>query len=133
MTSEQRRRRLYLLVPHDGRGLGWWLSVSLAAGIGEEIAYRGVMFTLFFWLTSDWWGAAMICALFFALGHMVQGWKSAATIFFFGLGLHLLVRVTGALYVAIGVHFLYDLMAGIAYGLMGRYLELEPAATPQGA
>jgi membrane protease YdiL (CAAX protease family) len=132
-ASEWRKRRLFMLVPH-GRG-EWllWATVSLAAGVAEELAYRGVMATLVEWLTSSWGVAVLVCSASFAVVHVVQGWTSVATIALFAMGFHVLVRITGTLYPAMGVHVLYDLVAGIAYGWLGAGLVEERAeAQPAG-
>lgn len=127
LASETRKKRLEHLVPQSFKEKWLWLAVCLAAAVAEEIGYRGVMFTLFMWLAHSWWIAAIISSTLFAVAHMVQGWKSAVTIFFFALGFHLLVLITGALYIAIAVHFLYDIMAGLILGWLGKSMSGAPA------
>ena len=39
-----RHRRLYFFIPRGGREKALWTGVSLAAGIGEEATYRGVLY-----------------------------------------------------------------------------------------
>jgi membrane protease YdiL (CAAX protease family) len=96
--------------------------VSLIAGIGEEITWRGVQMALVVALTGNYWLAIALCAISFALAHAGQGWQSAAIIVVFGLGFHLLVWLAGSLYVAMAVHLAYDLTAGISYGRLGKEL-----------
>ena len=45
----------------------------------------------------------------------MRGWVNAAIIFVFAVVFNTLVRLTGALYVPIAVHFVYDAIAGFAY------------------
>lgn len=42
-TPDEQRRRLLISRPHEYDELGWWIVVSLAAGVVEEIVYRGVL------------------------------------------------------------------------------------------
>jgi membrane protease YdiL (CAAX protease family) len=118
--SAERKQRLKHLVPESFKEKWLWLALCLMAAIAEEVGYRGVMFTLFMRIAGDWWIAATISALLFALGHMVQGWKSAISIFFFAFGFHVLVLISGALYTAMVVHFLYDITAGVILGRVGN-------------
>ncbi len=117
---EAGRRRLAGLVPGTGPERALWLLVCLSAGVCEEIVYRGVFFSLARGLAHNWWVAALVTGVVFALGHMVQGLQSAALVQLFALGFQGLVWLTGDLYVAMAVHFLYDLAAGIIYGGLGR-------------
>jgi membrane protease YdiL (CAAX protease family) len=125
----QQKRRLYSLVPSTRPETALWLLVCLSAGLWEEIAYRGVMFALLLRLSGEFWVAAAWCALAFAVAHRVQGRSTAAIIFFIAVGFHLLVRVTGSLYLVMAIHFLYDLAVGIWVGRAGRR-EFEPARAP---
>lgn len=125
--SEERKRRLYALVPRTGVERALWVAVSLAAGVGEEIAYRGALFGLLASLLGGWWPAALVSAAAFGLGHIVQGWRTAVIVFAIAVGFQGLVWLTGSLYTAMAVHFLYDLVTGIGVGVLGRDLEPEPA------
>src|SRR5207248_1049618 len=112
--------------------LGWWAAVSLAAGIIEESVYRGVLFGILFYWLDNWWVAALLCSLSFALGHAIQGWKSTVIIFVMALMFHGLVRVTGSRYVAMVVHAAYDLIAGVAYASFSKLhaRAAAPSASP---
>ena len=59
----------------------------------------------------------------------MQGWKSAAIIAVFALGFQTIVWLSGSLYVAMAVHVLYDITAGLTYGRLGRELGYSPATT----
>ena len=114
-SSDGDKRRLLLTRPHETKELGWWFLVSLAAGTVEEITYRGVMFALLLAMTRNWWTAVAICVVFFALGHANQGWLRGIFVGAMALGCHFLVAFTGALYLAMALHFTYDFIAGILY------------------
>lgn len=125
--SESSKRRAMWVYPHRMRDLGWWSAVSLLAGIGEEIVYRGVLFTLCLRLLGSWWAAALACATSFALAHVIQGWRSVALIAAMSLAMHGLVLRAGNLYTAMVIHFTYDMLAGVLLiALIRRDGLLEP-------
>jgi membrane protease YdiL (CAAX protease family) len=110
--TKPEKQQLLGLLPHSPRDLGWWAGVALAAGIIEEIVYRGVMFTL--WQRVVGFRLALvICVGVFTLVHIVQGWRAMAAIALIALAAHLIVLITGDLYTAMIVHVLYDLIAGV--------------------
>ena len=121
-SVELRERKVHLFMPRDGTERTLWVGVSLAAAVSEEVTYRGVMFLLLTGLTGSAWAGALLAAAVFGVSHLVQGWKSAGIITGIALALHGLVAVSGSLYLAIAIHFLYDLIAGLAYGRLGHEL-----------
>jgi len=112
---EDREPKIYLFMPGDAAEKSLWVLISAAAGIGEEITYRGVMWVLWARLTGSLWIAALVTSIIFALSHYMQGWTSIAAIFGFSLAFHVIVWFTGSLIPAMFLHFLYDLTAGMAY------------------
>jgi len=121
---EKRTHILRMFTPRDARERAQWIAVSTLAGISEEITWRGVQFALLQRLLHNALLAAAICALSFALGHILQGWRSAIVVFVFASGFQLLAWLAGSLYVAMAVHLTYDIVAGLAYGKLER--ELTP-------
>jgi hypothetical protein len=61
-------------------------------------------------------------AALFGAAHAVQGWKSGGAIALISLGLQGLVLLAGSRYVAMAVHVVYDLAAGLTYGRLGEEL-----------
>jgi membrane protease YdiL (CAAX protease family) len=119
---EKRDRKLYFFMPRTGDEKATWAFVSMLAGVSEEITYRAVMFVLLRRLTGDGLAAALICAAIFAFCHYVQGPKSMIVIFLLALGFQAMFHFTGSLLVGMGVHFLYDLTAGLMYSHYGEKL-----------
>jgi membrane protease YdiL (CAAX protease family) len=105
-----------LVTPIDRTDHLLWALISLFAGIGEELSYRGVFFALLLRLTHEPVAAAAIAAIVFGVGHVVQGWVSVLVITGFALGFQALAAWTGALYLGMAVHTLYDLIAGFVHG-----------------
>lgn len=120
---EQVRRRdrfVHLVAPRTLGERVLWAGVSVAAGVAEELAYRGVLFAILAPFVGVP-GAVFLTALAFAAGHLAQGWQAAPVVLVFAVGFHLLVLVSGTLVIAMAVHTAYDLIAGLAIGhLAGR-------------
>jgi membrane protease YdiL (CAAX protease family) len=129
---EKRSPVVHFFMPSNTVERAWWISVSFLAGIGEEITWRGVQAALLGALTGGFWLAALLSAVSFGMTHIVQGWRSAVIIAGIAIGFHVLVWLAGSLYVAMVVHVLYDLTAGIAYGRLGRELGYQPEAPDHG-
>lgn len=119
---ERRARVAHLFMPSNARERGWWIAVSILAGVGEEITWRGVQTVLLWTVIGNFWIAALLSSTTFGLTHVVQGWRTAVLIVVFALGFHWLVWLAGSLYVAMAVHVAYDITAGITLGRLGREL-----------
>ncbi len=92
-----------------GASRGGIMLVALAAGIGEELLFRGVIQAGLENLIGPW-GGLVIASLLFGLAHaMTRSYFIVTTII--GLYLGLLYQWTGNLLVPILVHFLYDWVA----------------------
>lgn len=126
-SSAAQKAVLRHFLPERGSQLPAWILISLMAGVAEEIAYRGVLYQLLNAYWQAWWAALVVSGVVFALAHMIQGPKAAFVIFLMAMQFHLLVFLTGTLYVSMGVHFLYDLLFGI-YAM--RQYQAEAAAQP---
>ena len=132
-SSDERKKRTLLSRPEATSDLGGWLAVSLAAGVVEEIVYRGVMLALVLPMTQNWYAAVGICVLCFALGHGNQGMWRAAFVGALATGFHALVALTGSLFLAMTVHFTYDFIAGVIYIRLAKQFHSAPAASQQPA
>jgi len=128
---EKRLPILRLFMPRDAGERAWWIGVSLLAGVGEEITWRGVQTQLLVPIVGAYAAATLLSAISFGSAHFVQGWRSCAVIVLFALGFQAVVWASsGSLFVAMAVHVAYDVTAGITYGRLGRelgYTVPEPA------
>ncbi len=118
----RREPRVQLSMPSDAAERRLWVGVSVAAGIGEEISYRGVMYTLLLRLAGDPLTAALGAAAVFGASHIVQGWKAVGITAVFALAAQALALYSGSLYLAMAWHVGYDVVAGFTYGRLGRDL-----------
>ena len=112
--------RLRLIAPRTPREHGLFYLLSLTAGIAEEFAYRGLLFTLLAAVFGGWWIAALVGAAAFGIVHLFQGWKGAGLAGLMGLREQLVVGLTGTLFVAMAVHMLHDAIAGTFISLRAR-------------
>jgi membrane protease YdiL (CAAX protease family) len=115
LRSPDERRGLWMrhLLPGTSTQWALWLALSIAAGVAEETAYRGVLVVILSSLTASFLLAALLSAAAFAIVHYPQGAKSVGWVFALGLVMQAVVSATGTLYVAMGVHAVYDVTAAI--------------------
>lgn len=131
-ASPVARARLHAVVPRDGKEHGAFYLLCATAGFGEEVVYRGVLFSLWATVTGSWWIAALLSAAVFGVVHAYQGPRAAVVAGLYGLRDHVVVGLTGTLWVAIGVHVLHDAIVGTIVGRRVRREEgpPEPARPP---
>ena len=110
-TDELSDMAVNRMMPGSPRERALFSVVSVVAGIAEEAAYRGVLFSILWYALGNPWLAVLISALAFAAGHALQGWKSMVVIFVMACSMHALVWYTGTLVIAMAVHATYDLLA----------------------
>jgi len=104
------------LLPESGREKGVFAGLSLSAGLGEELAYRGYAFQAVLWMGAGPWGAAVISALPFGALHAYQGAIGVLRTAILGVILAVPVVITGSLYPSMAAHALIDLLVGLVFG-----------------
>ncbi len=122
----EKKRIVALFMPTNSAERILWVAAAALAGFGEELTWRGVQTALLMRLTDNLFVAAAICIVMFSVAHAVQGWDSVGIIAVFAAAFHLLVWLAGSLYVAMAVHFVYDLIAGFAYAYLAKKMGYEP-------
>lgn len=120
MRVARRDPKVALVSPTNGRERGLWASISLAAGVGEEITYRGVFLTLLQRWTGSLPASAGIASVVFALAHLTQGWVVAAIVFGYTLVYHAIVHLSGSLFLVMAIHVAHDLWIGLYVGRLVR-------------
>jgi len=125
-TEEERRNpAIDRWMPQDGPERALFVVTAVLAGLAEEAAYRGVLVEVLNYSLGSWWVAVAVSAIAFGVAHAVQGWKSGIAIVAIALLMQGLVAVTGTLVVAMAVHAVYDIVAGLAAGRAARRRALE--------
>lgn len=100
------------LLPRTERERWLFAGLSLAAGLGEELAYRGYAISL---LGSDWAAAALTSAVFGVL-HAYQGPLGMLRAGMLGLVLAGGFLLSGSLWPGIVAHTAIDLLGGLVLG-----------------
>jgi hypothetical protein len=118
VTDETARERTAMIAPRTPREFAAFCGIALSAGFAEQLAYRGVLFSFFYWYTGTLLWAALLAAIPFGLVHLFQGWRSALIVTVIALRDQLLVALTGTLVFAIAIHIIHDIIAGAV--LMNR-------------
>ena len=126
-TREEFRRLGFL--PASGYEYLHWLFLATAAGIGEEIVYRGFMITyLETVLAQDPPGVVLtllIPAVSFGLGHAYQGGKAVVKVVLMALIFGVFFYRTHTLWPLILLHSTVDVVAGmLSWYLQGREEEV---------
>ena len=129
LRTPDERRTLWMrhLLPETSGQWALWLLLSLAAGIAEETAYRGVLVVLLASATASFVLAVVLSAAAFAVVHYPQGAKIMGWVFAIGLVMQAVVAATGTLYIAMGVHAVYDVTVAIT--ALGRLRAEEAEAS----
>ena len=99
-----------LLPTNDGESR-WFAALAVTAGICEELLFRGFVL----WLLTHflpYWGAAVVQAILFGVGHAYQGVKGIVATAIAGAFLTGVLIVSGSVYAAMLAHALMDLHAG---------------------
>jgi membrane protease YdiL (CAAX protease family) len=90
--------------------------LSLAAGVGEELAFRGFGIPALALLTGSDWAAALISSMAFGVLHGYQGWLGVARTGAMGFLLAASFLLSGSLWPAILAHTILDLVSGLILG-----------------
>ena len=101
------------LLPKTWREKAVFVALSAAAGVGEEIAYRGYLVPALTILLGWDWGAALVSSAVFGLLHAYQGWLGIVRTAALGLILAASFIISGTLWPAILAHAIVDMIAGL--------------------
>lgn len=109
--SLARLGRIEPFLPHTREELRRFCAVGVAAGVGEEILYRGYLL----WYLRQFGNlevAVLVSAIVFGLAHSYQGRMGVLRTGLIGLVLALLYVLTDALYASMFLHALINLIGG---------------------
>jgi membrane protease YdiL (CAAX protease family) len=122
-THEQVRRSMGALaevLPAHRNELTGFVAMSVAAGICEELLFRGVLP----WYLEHWlggWGAHAAAVVVFGACHASLGGPAAFRAFLAGVGFAALYLWSGSLVPGMLLHVLVDASSGwMAYSVLGR-------------
>ena len=103
-------------LPQSIKELPLYILLCLCAGFFEEIIYRGFMVGYFLEGTKEGipWLALLAPAILFSLAHFYQGWAAVLKITILAILLNVIFIYSQSLYPTMIIHFLIDLISGIA-------------------
>jgi membrane protease YdiL (CAAX protease family) len=104
------------LLPETRREKAVFVVLSLSAGLGEEVAYRGFLVPALTLVFGSVWGAALLSSLVFGILHAYQGWLGVVRTALLGMVLAAAFILTGTLWPAILAHALLDVLVGVVFG-----------------
>lgn len=110
---------LAALLPETVRERRLFMFLSLAAGLGEEVAFRGYVFAQLVSLGLGPWGAAIASAAPFGVLHAYQGWWGSLRTGLLGFVFATSVVLSGSLWPAVIAHAGIDMVGGL---WLGRWL-----------
>jgi membrane protease YdiL (CAAX protease family) len=90
-----------------------WVGVSAAAGICEELVFRGYLQRQLWSLTKRLPAAVLLQAFTFGIGHIYQGWKPALVTAIYGLVFGLLAAWRRSIIPGAIAHAVVDVMGGL--------------------
>ncbi|TXF91445.1 CPBP family intramembrane metalloprotease [Neolewinella aurantiaca] len=102
-----------------------FLFLALAAGVGEEIVYRGFMINYLSGLFGDTgWAVVVVLlgpAIAFGVGHIYQGWRAVGKIIAMAVLFGFFLLRTNTLWPLILIHTAVDVLGGLlSWYLQGR-------------
>ena len=105
------------IVPVNWKEYRHFIFLAFAAGISEEIIYRGFLipYLLHYLPSSDYayWIAIVIPGLIFAVSHFYQGVQNVAKIFAISILFGIIFIQSGSLIIVMIIHVVIDLLSGI--------------------
>ncbi|MCE2790667.1 MAG: CPBP family intramembrane metalloprotease [Saprospiraceae bacterium] len=121
-ASKKELEELSFVVPINWEEFAHYLFLAFAAGIGEEVIFRGFLIpyltNILPAITYISWYAIGITACSFALSHLYQGWKAVAKITILAFLLGWLFVETRSLLPVIVLHIAIDILSGITSVMM---------------
>jgi membrane protease YdiL (CAAX protease family) len=120
--TKAERNNTLVFVPSNAKELLHFSTLALAAGIGEEIIFRGFLIQyIVFWVGNDILGltfAAVFSSAIFAFLHGYQGFKSIVKIFFLSLIISAIFILSRSLVFVIIIHAIIDLVSGSIHAFL---------------
>ncbi len=104
------------LLPKTMREKGVFVALSLAAGVGEEIAFRGFLIPALTLVFGWSWGAALLSSAAFGILHAYQGWIGIVRTATLGVVLAGSFIISGTLWPAMLAHAILDIVVGFFLG-----------------
>jgi uncharacterized protein len=113
-------RPLAPFLPKSPRALAWGIALSIAAGVVEEIAYRGFLVT-YVSSFAPVWVSIVVSSLLFGAAHLYQGVAGVLATTALGVIFAVIYLSTGSLLLPMLLHALIDISS-----MVTAYIVLRP-------
>lgn len=115
----------HVLLPRNRRERGWLVAVSVGAGTGEELIYRGLLPALLVGAGVPPGWAVLGQGVLFGLAHRYQGTAGVVATSVVGILMGALAAHTGSILLPVLLHIAMDLKLAVA-PLAGAHPDLTP-------
>ena len=113
LHPDYRKEAVLAMAPHSSAELALWLGVSLAAGVCEEMLFRGYLLRQL----AGWWGSTLAAiaasSLLFGCLHLYEGWGAMVGLCGLGAVYAAVAVLRGNLRSVMVAHFLQDAVTGL--------------------
>lgn len=120
-NASEVKRTLAPLIPHSVAELSLFLMLAVAAGLIEEIVFRGYLQRQIGLLARNAWIGIVASAAVFGLGHAYQGWRNMIVIGIYGSLFGILAYIRKSLRPGMMAHAVQDSYSGIALFFFTRH------------
>ena len=115
------QKSLMDLAPQGGKEILLWVTLSISAGICEELLFRGYLLQQFVSMRSKLWVAALASSLLFGMAHGYEGASGMIAITAFGAMFCMLAIKQESLRAGMIAHAWHDAFSGIMLALMKHF------------
>jgi membrane protease YdiL (CAAX protease family) len=120
-SQEDAIKLLGPLAPHSYLEAGFWVALSVSAGLFEEIIFRGYFQRQFLGLTNSAALGIIVSGIIFGLAHGYQGGRMMVTIAVFGMFFGVMAHVRKSLRPGMMTHAFQDAIAGLTLFALVRH------------
>lgn len=121
--QNERLQEMSYVIPANWKEYRHYIFLAFAAGISEEVIFRGFLITyLSHFLSIVQYGdflSVLIPAVVFSLSHLYQGWWAVFKIMVIAILLGFIFLLSGSLLIVVIIHVLIDLISGMM-GVFGQ-------------
>jgi len=121
--QNERLQEMSYVIPTNWKEYRHYIFLAFAAGISEEVIFRGFLITyLSHFLSIVQYGdflSVLIPAVVFSLSHLYQGWWAVFKIMVIAILLGFIFLLSGSLLIVVIIHVGIDLISGMM-GVLGQ-------------
>ncbi len=127
--TAEKLQDLSYIIPLNWKEYRHYIFLAFAAGISEEITFRGFLITYLTYFLSDVlygnYVAIILPALVFSVSHLYQGWWAVIKIMVLAVFFGFIFMMSGSLLIVVILHILIDLISGLAGLVIPEYSDTK--------